>query len=370
MTTRYNQCVLSGITLLHYRNYINKTFKFPNKLTLILGKNGQGKTNLLEAIAFFSTGQNIRGATIDDCIQLDQEYAQIQAVVNKQDETFKLDLLLNHGQVQGRRTNKLIFSLNEVRKQRKAMIGLLPTVAFLPEDLRIITGSPARRRQFLDELLLQIDAEYSHHLERYTQTLKRRNKVLEQIRDLGVSPTALTFWTQAILKHGQAIQEARTTLINQLNAVEFPVELTIEYLPSIMSEERLEKYAQAEIATGHTLIGPQKDDFQIKFQILNSKFQTSQLANQSTSQPIHSHGSRGQQRLGVLWIKIGAFQLLTTHYNAPPILLLDDIFSELDQGHRQMVLDLVDTTQTIITSAEENIVNDFPVLQKADIIRL
>ena len=261
--------VLSGISLLHYRNYTNKTFEFPNKLTLILGNNGQGKTNLLEAIAFFSTGQSIRGTTIDDCVQLDQEFAQVQVMVNKDEEKIKLELLLNHGQVQGRRTNKLIFSLNEVRKQRKAMIGLLPTVAFLPEDLRIITGSPARRRQFLDELLTQIHAEYLHHLERYTQTLKRRNKVLEQIRDLGASPTVLTFWTQAILKHGQELQEAREQLIEKLNAIEFPVDLTIEYLPSIMSEERLDKYAQAEIAVGHTLIGPQKDDFGIKFQVLN-----------------------------------------------------------------------------------------------------
>ncbi len=364
--------LLQDVTLFHYRNYDQKKFEFPQKTTLVIGNNGQGKTNLLEAIAFFSTGQSIRGATIDDCVQLNREYGQISVSVLNNKEESHLEILLSHGTIQGRKTSKVVYSINNVRKQKRAVIGLLPTVAFLPEDLRIITGSPARRRQFLDEILIQIDAEYSNHLDRYTQTLKRRNKVLEQIRDNNLSHNSLTFWTQGILKHGQAIQEARLNLVEQLNQTEFPIQFFFHYDPSVMSEERLEKYAQAEIAVGHTLVGPQKDDFEIKLEIRGQRSEV-EINNQSpisNLQSLASHGSRGQQRLGVLWAKLGAFQILEKKNGYPPLLLLDDIFSELDQQHRQMVLQLIEKTQTIITSAEELEMLQFPELSNATIMRL
>ena len=366
--------MLSALSLSHYRNYSSKTFLFENPLTLIIGANGAGKTNILEAVAFFATGQSIRGAAISDCVQVDEEYAQMSAaIVNNQEKT-NLELLLSHGIVNGRRTPKVVYSINTVRKQKRNFLGQLPTVAFLPEDLRIITGSPSRRRQFLDDLLTQLDLEYVNHLERYGQTLKRRNKVLEQIRDEGLSSTALTFWTQGILKHGQAIQEARIELIEKLNLIDFPIKFTFEYIPSVMSQERLDKYAQAEIAVGHTLIGPQKDDFSIQLPVtsdqLSEKVPLNSSLPPSTFYSLASHGSRGQQRLGVLWAKLGAFQLLEKKYQQPPLLLLDDIFSELDQEHRQMVLKLIEKTQTIITSAEEVEMLQFPELSTATIMRL
>lgn len=361
--------MLSALSLYHYRNYTQQSFSFPKSLTIILGNNGQGKTNLLEAITFFSLGQSFRGNTIDDCIQLDQEYAQVKGGIKKNNEQLEATLLLNHGRIQGKRTAKLRLSINEVNKSRKALVGLLPTVTFLPEDLRIITGSPSRRRQFLDDLLLQLDSEYRFHLTQYTQSLKRRNKVLEHIRDHGVPRTNLTFWTKAILKHGQAVQSARQELIEKLDDIRFPLKITMDYQPSVMSEARLAKYAAAEVATARTLVGPQKDDFIIKLQVTSSKLQHPQSPT-FNPQPLQSHGSRGQQRLGVFWLKLGAFELLKNQYQTPPLLLLDDIFSELDDQHRQMVLELIDQTQTILTSAETSVIDDFPELQKASIITL
>lgn len=355
---------LKGLSLQAFRNYSHQTFLFKKPLTIILAPNASGKTNILESIHLLSTGQSFRSGTIDDFIQIDQEFGRIKSKVLSQNEDKELELLLTKGLVNGKRTAKKIFSLNEVRKTAKSVLGLLPTVSFIPEDLRLITGSPSRRREFLNTSLIQLDPQYAQSLTTYDQTLRRRNKLLQQIREGETSPTVLSFWNQSLIKHGEYLQEKRRWFIDHLNALDFPLHFQVEYDVSVISTERLQKYASAEVASGHTLVGPHKDDIIVKFQVSNK---ISAVKNQLF--PLFTHGSRGQQRMGVLWLKLGVFELLSTKNQEPPLLLLDDIFSELDIDNRQRVLDLVKKTQTILTSAEDDILS-LPELREADIIRI
>lgn len=403
---------ISGLSLQSFRNYTNQTFLFSNPLTIFLAPNASGKSNILEAIHLLSTGQSFRSGVVDDFIQIGKEFGRIKAKIQDETESQEIELLLTTGMVSGKRSAKKIFSLNEVRKQQRGVIGLLPTVAFIPEDLRLITGSPPRRRGFLDTLGSQLDPQYLSSLTQYEQTLRRRNKLLQQVREGETSETTLTYWNQSIIKHGEFIQHARRQIIDELNSTEFSHQFEIEYKISVMSEARLEQYRRAEIASGHTLVGPHKDDIIVKFQILNSKFQSfdklrtsgqtgkqeNRIENQESSiketlgsepqntkilspktlnhepntthlAPLSSHGSRGQQRMGVLWLKLGSFVLLEKKLQTKPILLLDDIFSELDAMNRKHVLDLTSKTQTIMTSAEEEILQ-IPELRGAEIVRL
>jgi DNA replication and repair protein RecF len=157
----------------------------------------------------------------------------------------------------------------------------------------------------------------------------------------------LQFWTQLILKHGQIIQEKRRQLFSFFPSVEFPVSFQIEYDASVMSEERLAEYAEREILVGHTLIGPHKDDFFVTLTL-----QDGQLHN------VAQFGSRGQQRLAVLWLKTAELHYLQQERKVRPLLLLDDILSELDEEHRQYVLSLVSENQSLITTTEERFLKE------------
>lgn len=366
---------LTGVSLQHFRSYTHKTFLFSKPLTVVVAPNASGKTNLLETIHLLSTGESFRAGTVDDFIQVEKELARIKlkAEVGKNvngteivqslslpQESLEIELLLNHGLVSGKRVSKKIFSLNGVRKQKRSIVGLVPTIAFIPEDLRLITGSPSRRREFLDTVLTQIDQQYLTALSTYEQTLRRRNKLLQQIREGEAPRTTLSFWNMSLLKHGMYLQLRRRELIDLINQIEFPLHFQVEYDLSLLNEERLAQYSMQEIASGHTLVGPHKDDIIVRFDI--SK------ANDVMS-PLYSHGSRGQQRMGVLWLKLGAFEIIRQKLGKTPLLLLDDIFSELDRENRLRVLELAKTTQTIMTSAEEEVLQ-MPELVGADIIRL
>lgn len=357
---------LSGISLQHFRNYTNQTFFFKKPLTVIQASNATGKTNILEAIHLLSTGSSFRDGTIDDFIQIEQEFGRLKAIIVQDQEQTEIELLLTHGVVGGKKTQKKIFTLNSVKKQQRFVIGKLSCVSFIPEDLRIITGSPARRRKFLDILLCQLDLTYFSSMTTYEQALRRRNKLLQQVREAQVPRTTLSFWDQTILKHGSYIQDKRADLIQQFNqhVIHDPGSnhFSICYDISKISQERLAQYAQAELAAGHTLVGPHKDDITVNFELTNTH------DKQKSIQPLSTHGSRGQQRMGVLWLKIQAFELLKHKLKTPPILLLDDIFSELDKTNRESVIALSKQTQTIMTTAENQLEVHFD--QESDTITL
>jgi DNA replication and repair protein RecF len=329
---------LKGLSLQHFRNYKQHTFLFPKQVSVILGKNAVGKTSILEAIAILSTGESFRAGEVAEMIQLGQEIGRIKAKL----EENELELLLTRGQFNGKKVQSRLYTVNGVRKRKKDFVGKFLTVVFRPEDLRLIEGSPSRRRQFIDTVLRTIDHEYEASLKTYEESLKRRNKLLLQIRDGQMTRSVLSFWTSAIIKHGSIIQEKRVEFFGSFSTVEFPVQFSIEYQPSVISEARMAEYAETEVVVGHTMVGPHKDDFVVKLPLDHQEM------------PIAQYGSRGQQRLAVLWLKMCEFAYLLQKTAIKPILLLDDILSELDESHQDQVFSLLNSTQSIITTTEKS----------------
>lgn len=340
----------------HFRNYPDRTFEFDQPVTLLIGPNASGKTSVIEAINLLATGDSFRAQTVDEMIEFNQELARIKGTL---DDGTVLEIMLTRGEVQGKKTSKRLFSVNEVRRTRRKLMGHFYSVVFRPEDMRLIEGSPRRRREFLDTILSVVHPEYERSLTTYTQALLKRNRLLVSVREGEMPRSVLTFWTQTILKHGEIIQQFRRQFIEFTAGVPFPVPFSAEYDLSALTEARLSQYADREIAAGHTLIGPHKDDSMVKLSV-----QTETTAEEHRD--IARFGSRGQQRMGVLWLKICQLHYYQQHTGQQPLILLDDILSELDDQHRQLVLDLCHRYQVVITSAdpdaEEMIKTELPTL--------
>ena len=335
---------LLQLSLSHFRNYESKVVKFKEPTTILVGPNAVGKTSIVEAIHLLASGDSFRATKIEQMIEFDQELARVKGKVQTNGDQIDLEIVLTRGEVQGKRVQKRIFSINDTRRAKRKFVGQLLTVVFRPEDMRLIEGSKRRRRDFMDIPLSLIDREYLRAVNTYSKALTKRNRLLTQVREGEMPRSALTFWTMTVLKHGQIIQEKRQQFLEFFKSVDFAVPFSVEYDSSPITEERMKKYAEREIAAGHTLIGPHKDDLIVKLAVETE-------ASGEEKRDIALFGSRGQQRMGVLWLKTCELAFLEHETKEKPVLLLDDVLSELDDSHQQLVLDLLDGNQTIITTA-------------------
>lgn len=341
---------IQGIALQNVRGHQSLMVQFRTPTTVVTGANASGKTTLIEALALLSTGESFRAQKIEELINFDAELGRIKAIVGdlKDSESGKdeIEVLLTRGEVQGKRTAKRIFSVNDIRRRKKDAIGKFYAVVFMPEDMRLIEGSPGRRRSFLDTPLAALHPRYDHALRQYEQVLRRRNKLLPQVRDGEQSTSALQFWNLSLLKHGQEIQNHRRQFLQTFREVSFPLDFLIDYQPSVISESRLDQYLEREIAAGHTLIGPHKDDFVVT------------LSLAGTHRNVALYGSRGQQRLAVLWLKYCELQYAHAELEEKPLLLLDDILSELDDDSKVLALEAANNYQTVITTTQSEIARE------------
>lgn len=345
-----------------FRSYGKRTIRFSD-LTVIVGANASGKTNVLEAIYMLSSGDSFRAGRIDELVNWDAEIARVTGIVEDQEEAVSLGLTLTRGQLMGRKTQKRRFLVDGNPRTKAKFGGRLLSVLFRPEDLRLIEGSPTRRRMFLDEVLTQSDREYGRALKAYDQALRRRNKILDSIREGEAERSQLAFWDATIIKNGNYLTDARREFVGYLEGVEVEFgEYRVEYDYSAISEKRLAQYAREEVLAGYTLVGPHKDDIIVR-SIFPGKVEGQR------SKDLHVYGSRGEQRLGVLFLKLGSMNYIERKMGKRPVLLLDDIFSELDEEHRQEVLKMAEGRQTIITTADEYLVDEF-VGKKVKIIRI
>lgn len=335
---------LNRLLLSHFRNYDNKLIKFDHPITILVGENAVGKTAIIEAINLLASGDSFRATKIEQMIEFDQELARSKGKVKSNGEEIELEVILTKGEVQGKKVQKRIFSINGTRRAKRKFVGQLLTVVFRPEDMRLIEGSKRRRRDFMDAPLSLVDKEYLQSLKTYGQALTKRNRLLTQVREGLMPRQTLKFWTLTVLKHGQIVQEKRQQFLDSFKMVDFSVPFSVEYEASLMSEERMAYYADREIAAGYTLIGPHKDDLIIKLAVETE-------ASGEERRDIALYGSRGQQRMGVLWLKTCELSFLESKTQEKPLLLLDDVLSELDDNHQQLVLELLPGHQTVITTA-------------------
>lgn len=342
---------MERLTLNNFRSYTKKVFHF-GALTLIVAPNGAGKTNILEAIYLLSTGMSERAGVTEEMIRFGTELATVSGVVEHNDERVELSTVLTNGVYMGKRTPKRRYLVDGVGRVRSGMVGKLSAVLFRPEDMRLVEGSPYRRRQYLDDTLSMAHPEYGRALTVYEASLKRRNRLLDAIRDGLARREQLSYWDQSIIKNGNILTDYRRNLLEYLSGLHTSFgDYELTYDASTISPSRLAQYAEAEIAVGYTLVGPHKDDFVIK----------------SEGRDLMKYGSRGEQRLAVLFLKLGNMQYIEEKLKIKPVLLLDDIFSELDEVHREEVVKMTKGRQTIITTSEEDVVE---MIKDADIVRL
>ncbi|MBI5619520.1 DNA replication and repair protein RecF [Candidatus Gottesmanbacteria bacterium] len=374
--------VLSQLNLQNFRSYAKKTFEFSPATTLIVGPNTAGKTNILEAIMMTATGKSFRADSDREAIAWGSDVGRIGAEIAPPEvapiksglpgpEQLKLEMVLTVGEVQGQKAPLKKYLVNGVARRQVDFVGNLRAVLFWPEHLELVTDSPSLRRKYLDSVLVQVDREYRRNLYSYERGLRQRNRLLDMINEGKADRRQLLFWNQLLIRTGNYLTDKRTEFIEFINNYFSSDESSrnrevsrnssrlhsnniIEYDKSVISESRLEQYKEEEVAAKATLVGPHRDDFVIsKFSISNSQFS---LKDQKMIE-LSIYGSRGEQRLAILWLKLAELSFIEQQTGERPILLLDDIFSELDEEHRRLVLDVVGKQQTIITSAEDNVVN-------------
>lgn len=348
--------MLKDIKLHDFRSYAFGEFGLSENVNVVFGSNARGKTNLLEAIYLLGVGDSFRAKRTEEMVKFDCEIGRVSGqIVDEKGESTDIEVIVNGGVVMGKSVNKRKYLIDGVSKRRKDLIGLLPLTLFRPEDVELISGSPDVRRKYLDKILIQTDRIFENSLTTYEQALKRRNKLLDAIRDGSATRYALTFWDGLLIKHGQIIQDKRRELIDYINELfvrsELFNKLKIEYDFSSISEARLLQYKDAETSLGYTLVGPHKDNLIIK----------------DKDRDLLTYGSRGEQRMAVLALKMGEIYFLEDRTKKRAVLLLDDIFSELDEEHKQEVLRVMSGRQVVVTTADEG---DLPMFKNAKVFNL
>ena len=369
--------ILRSLYLQHFRNYSNTKFDFSEEFTVIIGPNTAGKTNLSEAIHLLLTGKSFRTSSDMDMIAFGEDIARVQGLLidviasetkqsNSNEEIAtsqaprndKLEVVIASPQATGGRFSKK-FLLNGVAKSRAAVIGTLPLVLFRPEELEIITDGPSLRRDFLDSVLEQTDKAYQQAKHTYDRSLRQRNALLRLAQETGKRVASqFAYWDDLLIESGQLLTDKRKNFLDFIDAAEHTIfPLKTQYDTSTISRERLDQYKDAEVGAGVTLVGPHRDDFVVEMQV------------EKQERNIQHFGSRGQQRLAVLQLKMLQIQYIQDATGKKPLLVLDDIFSELDSRHIQLVLDNVQASQGILTTTHKEFI-PATILNNATVIEL
>ncbi|KKQ65643.1 MAG: replication and repair protein RecF protein [Candidatus Daviesbacteria bacterium GW2011_GWA2_38_24] len=325
---------LKKLKLTNYRNYFDLDFEFVSPITMLIGNNAQGKSNFLESIYFLSTTKSLKAEKDEELVKEGENFVRAEGIV-EENETEETNLEIGMQFVDGSMSKRV--KINGLSKRVLDYIGNMPAVLFAPEDINLVTDSPSLRRWHVDMTLAQIDREYKVALTNYGEVVTRRNKVLKGIQEGIAKIDELTFWTDRLLEFGQTVTQKRKEFFEFINQTKEKFgNYRYEYQESLFNRERLQEYQSREIASATTLIGPHRDDFLF---LLDSR-------------DLSKYGSRGEIRTAVLDLKISEVDFIEQKKGKRPILLLDDVFSELDLTHREHVLDLCFKQQTIITAVE------------------
>ncbi len=345
--------VLKSLLLKNFRNYTKAEFRFNPQTTIIIGPNAIGKTNILEAVYLLSTGKSFRTDKDKQILRFGQTVCGIKGSAEDY-----LEIILSESPTGFLQKKYLI---NGVSKRRADFATKMPVVLFTPVDLDLVAGQPGIRRKFLDEVLTQIDPGYHQSFLSYTKALRQRNALLEQAQEVGVrDDKRFAYWDELLIKNGQSISRLRAKLIDFINNRKKEIfDFELEYDKSEISKERLLQYKSAEVGAGVTLVGPHRDDVIIRSQNKISK----------SKEEVRYFGSRGQQRLVALEMKLAQIAIIKKRTDNEPLLLLDDVFSELDATNISHVLDLMNIYQTIATTTHEEFVGKHD-LKNLEMIRL
>jgi len=349
---------LKSLNLKDFRSYDKSQFDFAENTTIIVGPNTAGKTNFIEAISMLSIGKSPRADKDEELIRFGQTSARITGEIASNfsnGDSTELQIIL--AKQENERVAKK-FLINKVAKSRVDFAGNLLSVLFSPDDLDIVIGGPSLRRRLLNEILEQTDKDYRNAFSVYEKALRQRNALLYNARETGQrNEKQFEYWDKLIIENGGVITKKREELIENINNFSKDIfDFVAFYDKSTITQERLLKYKDAELASGVTLVGPHRDDIGFSMLLGNS------------THDIKSFGSRGQQRLTILQLKLIELSFIEEKMNIRPILVLDDIFSELDEGHIKLVLEMIGGGQTFITTThkefiDKKLIKDFEVVE-------
>lgn len=331
--------IIKSLELSSFRNYDNLNISFDKGVNILYGDNAQGKTNVLEAIYLSATTKSHRGSKDREIIQFEQEESHIRSFIERNDMEYRIDMHLRKYKTKGIAIN------GQKIKKAAELIGLLHVVFFSPEDLSIIKDGPAERRRFIDMELCQLDKSYLYHLNQYNKVLNNRNALLKEIIFNPSLKETLDIWDEQLLLYGRKIIERRALFVEELNAIIHDIhyklsggreELYIAYEPDTPSDflmQKIHNNRERDLKLTQTTCGPHKDD--CVFQIGDCD--------------IRKYGSQGQQRTAALSLKLSEIELVKRVTKDTPVLLLDDVLSELDSNRQNHLLNSIGDIQTIIT---------------------
>ncbi len=376
--SRYCRCVhLESLSVTHFRNYAAQELLLQRGAVLLLGENAQGKTNLLEAAFLLATGRSERAATDADFIAHDmrdemQPVARIVGRGVRRSGAVSVELTIA-GRIgaQGNLLASKRFKLNGVPKRASDVVGAILAVLFTTDDMELIKGAPSGRRRYLDVMLSQAEPRYLRALQRYTKVVTQRNALLKRLQEGDARPDELTYWDEQLAGDGASILHARAAAVAELAVAGAEAHmrlsgererLELTYEPRFTGSgtsaasswpaervatadaadiatallDRLQATHQRDISAGATLTGPHRDDVAIVI----------------GGEPAATFASRGQQRTAALALRLAEARLLAARSGEQPVLLLDDVLSELDESRRSSVLDALEADQMIITSTD------------------
>lgn len=345
--------IIKSIELSDYRNYESLSMEFDSGTNILYGDNAQGKTNILEAIYVAATTKSHKGSKDREIVNFNKDEAHIRTYLEKEGVETRVDMHLRRSKSKG-------IAIDGQKIKRAAdLLGLCNVVFFSPEDLAIIKNGPAERRRFVDMELCQLDDFYLYNLNHYNKIVNQRNTLL---KDMYFNPDlkeTLNIWDMQLVSYGSKIIERRNLFVEQLNEIIYDIhrklsgereEIKIMYEPNVSIEDfekKLQNSQERDIRSKMTSVGPHRDDFSFFIGDID----------------IRKFGSQGQQRTAALSLKLSEIELVKKIAKDTPILLLDDVLSELDSNRQNYLLNSIGDIQTIITCTglEEFVNNRFKI---------
>lgn len=330
---------IKEFSLVGFRNLEKTTIQLNKNINIFYGENAQGKTNLLESIYLCATGRSQRTKIENQLIKFGEKESHIQSFIVNKNKVDKIDIHLKRDSKKGVAVNGIVI------KKLSQLLGNLYVVIFSPEDLNLIKEGPSERRRFLDIEICQINPLYYYNLQQYYKILKQRNCLLKTVQNKEELENTISIWDEQLLEYGKKIILQRTEFINSLNKIAYKKHfeisngkenLFIQYKPNITQEtfeKRLIHYRQRDFFMKTTTVGPHKDDLQF-------------LINEND---VKVYGSQGQQKTTALSAKLAEIDLIYEKTGEFPVLLLDDVFSELDKNRQNYLLESIEDIQVILT---------------------
>lgn len=331
--------VVRSVNLKNYRNYELMNIEFSDKTNIIYGDNAQGKTNILESLYVAATTKSHRGSKDKEIIRFNNDESHIKMIVIRNGIDYRIDMHIKNNKPKG-------IAVNGVPLKRAVdLFGIVNMVFFSPEDLNIIKDGPSERRRFTDMELSQLDKIYVNNLMQYNKVVMQRNKLLKDLFYNDENKDTLDIWDMQLVRYGSEVIKRRREFINELNEIVSRIhsrlsgekeKLLIEYVPSVIPEEFEEitmNSRKKDIRFGVTSYGPHKDD--IIFYI--------------NGNDVRKYGSQGQQRTAALSLKLAEIEFVKQTIHDTPVLLLDDVLSELDEKRQNFLMESIGDIQTIVT---------------------